>query len=75
MPTFGCPPVGQPQFPAGLPRNFTTESTEFTETDGKKRRVRIRIRNPFLPASVPSVLSVVRLRVAPAAVKFRENRG
>jgi hypothetical protein len=55
--------------------DFTTENTEFTETDGKDRRVRIRIRNPFLPASVASVLSVVRLRIAPAAVKSRENRG
>jgi hypothetical protein len=55
--------------------DFTTEGTEITETDRKERRVRIRIRNPFLPASVPSVLSVVGLRVAPAAVKFRENRG
>jgi hypothetical protein len=44
--------------------------------DGSEgRKVRIRIRNPFLPASVPSVPSVVRLRIAPAAVKFRENRG
>jgi hypothetical protein len=55
--------------------DFTTESTEFTETDGKERRVRIRIRNPFLPASVASVGSVVKLRIAPAAVKSRENRG
>jgi len=52
-----------------LPRNFTTESTEFTETDGKEGRVRTRIRNPFLPASAPSVPSVVRLRIAPAVVK------
>jgi hypothetical protein len=48
---------------------FTTESTEFAETDGKERRVRIRIRNPFLPASVPSVLSVVRLWIPPATVQ------
>ena len=32
--------------------DFTTESTEITETDRKERRVRIRIRNPFFPASV-----------------------
>jgi hypothetical protein len=55
--------------------DFTTEGTEITETDRKEGRVRIRIRNPFLPASVASVLSVVRLRIAPAAVKSRENRG
>jgi hypothetical protein len=56
-------------------RNITTESTEFTETDGKERRVRIRIRNPFLPASVAPVLSVVKLRIAPSAVESRENSG
>ena len=48
-------------------RNFTTESTEFTETDGKARRVRIRLRNSFSPASKPAVLSVVKLGIAPAA--------
>jgi len=40
-----------PQFPAGLPR-IHTEGTEITETDRKERRVRIRIQNPFFPASV-----------------------
>jgi hypothetical protein len=55
--------------------DFTTESTEITETDGKERRVRIRIRNPFFPASVASVLSVVKLRIARAAVESRENSG
>jgi hypothetical protein len=55
--------------------DFTTESTEITETDGKERRVRSRIRNPFLPASVASVLSVVKLRIAPLAVESRENSG
>jgi hypothetical protein len=44
--------------------DFTTESTEITETDGKEGRVRTRIRNLFLPASVASVLSVVKLRIA-----------
>jgi hypothetical protein len=65
----------QPQFSAGLLRNFTTESTEFTETDGKEGKVRIRIRSPFLPAAVKSVPFVVRLRSAPTVVKSRENRG
>jgi hypothetical protein len=113
--------------------DFTTEGTEITETDRKERRVRIRIQNPFFPASVASVLltsrffasredslatpehhcasptlwpllsplrsqlrvavamnhlkplwlrpqgcpvhSVVKLRIAPSAVKSRENRG
>ena len=55
--------------------DFTTEGTEITETDRKERRVRSRIRNPFLPASVASVPSVVKLRIAPTAVKFRENCG
>jgi hypothetical protein len=40
--------------------DLTTESTEITESDGKERRVRTRIRNPFLPASVASVASVVK---------------
>jgi hypothetical protein len=44
--------------------DFTTESTESTETDRKEGRVRIRIRNFFLLASVASVLSVVKLRIA-----------
>jgi len=30
---------------------------------------------PFLPASAASVASVVKLRIAPFAVKSRENRG
>jgi hypothetical protein len=55
--------------------DFTTESTENTETDGKKRRVRIRIWNPSFPASVASVVSVVRLRIALLAAKSRGNRG
>jgi hypothetical protein len=55
--------------------DFTTEGTEITETDRMERRVRIRIRNPFFPASVASVASVVKLRIAPFAVKSRENRG
>jgi hypothetical protein len=55
--------------------DFTTESTENTETDGKERRVRTRIRNPFLPASVASVLSVVKLRIAQLAGESREKRG
>ena len=38
--------------------DFTTESTEITETDRKQETVRIR--NPFLPASVASVFSVVK---------------
>jgi hypothetical protein len=59
----------------GFAPDFTTESTEFTETDRKEGRVRTRIRNPFFPASVASVLSVVRLRIALAAVQSRENRG
>ena len=41
--------------------DFTTEPTEITETDRRRRRVRTRIRNPFLPASVASVHSVVKL--------------
>jgi hypothetical protein len=52
--------------------DFTTEGTEITETDRKERRVRIRIRNPFLPASVASV---VKLRIAPLAAEFREDSG
>jgi hypothetical protein len=44
--------------------DFTTEPTEITETDRKERRVRTQIRNPLLPASVPSVPSVVKLRIA-----------
>jgi hypothetical protein len=55
--------------------DFTTESTEFTETDRREGWVRIRIRNPFLPASVASVSSVVRLRIAPLPVDSRDNRG
>jgi hypothetical protein len=44
-----------------VPRTSATDfTTEITETDRMERRVRIRIRNPFLPASVASVLSVVR---------------
>jgi hypothetical protein len=50
-----------PAEPAGSPR--------------AEGRVRMRIRNPFLPVSVASVGSVVKLRIAPAAVKSRENRG
>jgi hypothetical protein len=46
-----------------------------TETDRKERRVRTRIRNPFLPASVASGLSVVKLRIAHLPVKSPENRG
>jgi hypothetical protein len=44
--------------------DFTTEPTEITETDRKERRVRTQIRNPLLPASVASVPSVVKLRIA-----------
>ena len=55
--------------------DFTTEGTEITETDRKERRVRIRIRNPFFPASVASVASVVKLRIAPLAAEFREDSG
>jgi hypothetical protein len=44
--------------------DFTTEITEITETDRKQGRVRIRIRNPLFPASVPSVPSVVKFRAA-----------
>ena len=44
--------------------DFTTESTEITETDRKERRVRTQIRNSLLPASVASVHSVVKLRIA-----------
>jgi hypothetical protein len=55
--------------------DFTTEGTEITGADRKERTVRIRIRNPFLPASGASGASVVRLKIAPAAVKSRENRG
>jgi hypothetical protein len=55
--------------------DFTTESTEITETDRKKERARTRIRNPFLPASVASVRSVVRLRIALLAAEFRRNCG
>jgi hypothetical protein len=55
--------------------DFTTEPTEITETDRKRRRVRTRIRNPFLPGSVASVHSVVKLRIAYLAVEFRESRG
>jgi hypothetical protein len=53
--------------------DFTTESTEITETDGKEKRVRARIRNPFLPASVASVLSVVKLRIAHLAGESRKK--
>jgi len=49
--------------------DFTTESTEITETDRKEGRVQIRIRTPFPPASVASVPLWVRLRIAPAAIK------
>jgi hypothetical protein len=59
----------------GFAPNFTTESTESTETDRKEGRVRIRIRNPFFPASAASVASVVKLRIAPLAVNSRENGG
>ena len=52
--------------------DFTTEGTELTETDRKERRVRSRIRDPFFPASVASV---VKLRIAQFAVKSRENCG
>ncbi len=46
--------------------DFTTEGTEITETDRKERRVRTRIRPPFsFPASVDSVASVVKRRIAP----------
>jgi hypothetical protein len=54
------------------PPDFTTESTE---TDRKERRVRTRIRNPFRPASVASVLSVVKLRIAHLAGESREEGG
>jgi hypothetical protein len=54
--------------------DFTTESTEITEMDRKEGGVRIRIRNLFLAASVASAPSVVRLRIALAAVESRENR-
>jgi len=37
--------------------------------DGWGRRVRTGSETPFLPASVPSVPSVVKLRIAPAAFK------
>jgi hypothetical protein len=67
--------AGIPARISRLARSSTTESTENTKTDRKERRVPIRIRNPFLPASVASVGSVVKLRIAPAAVKARENRG
>ena len=50
--------------------DFTTEPTEITETDGKERRVRTRIRNSVFPASVTSVTSVVKLRIAHLAVEF-----
>jgi hypothetical protein len=53
--------------------DFTTEITEITETDRKERRVRIR--NPFFPASVASVPSVVRLRISPPVVKSQEKCG
>jgi hypothetical protein len=49
--------------------DFTTEPTEITETDRKKGRVRTGIRNPFFPASVASVRSVVKLRNAHLAVE------
>ena len=52
--------------------DFTTESTEITETDRKETRVRTRIRNPFFPASVTSV---VKLRIAQLAVESRRNCG
>ena len=54
-------------------RSFTTESTESTETDRRERKGWTRIRNPFLPASVPSVPSVVRLRIAPVVVKSNRS--
>jgi len=44
--------------------DFTTESTELTETDQKDERLRIRMCNPLLPASVVFVPSVVKLRTA-----------
>jgi hypothetical protein len=55
--------------------DFTTECTEITETNRKEKRVRIRIRNPFLPPSVASVNSVVKIRIAQLAVETREDRG
>jgi len=66
MGTLGGVPIpsrdgAPPAKPAGSPR--------------EERRVRIRIRNPFLPASVAAVASVVKLRIAPFAVKSRENCG
>ena len=50
-------------------------TTEITGTDRRERRVRTRIRNPFLPASVASVLSVVKLRIAHPAGEFRQKGG
>ena len=55
--------------------DFTTEGAEIAEADRNERRVRTRIRNPFLPAHVASVHSVVKLRIAYLAVEFRESRG
>jgi hypothetical protein len=57
------------------PPDFTTESTESTETERKEENVRARIRNPFFPASVASVLSVVKLRIAQLAGESREKCG
>jgi len=54
------------------PPDFTTESTE---TERKEENVRARIRNPFFPASVASVLSVVKLRIAQLAGESREKCG
>jgi hypothetical protein len=48
-----------PAKPAGSPR--------------EEGRVRTRIRNPFPPASVASVLSVVKLRIAHLAGESREK--
>jgi len=48
-------------FAVRLPR-ISPRSTEVTGTNRKEDRVRIRIRNPFLPAFVSSVSSVVRNR-------------
>jgi hypothetical protein len=54
--------------------DFTTESTASTEMDRKERRVRSRIRNPFFPAPVASVLSVVNLWIAHLIGESREKR-
>jgi hypothetical protein len=64
---IGGPPLtGCPNLTTASRRfapDFTTESTEIKETDRNEGRVRTRIRNPLLPASVASV---VKLRIAPA---------